>query len=209
VGDDLHQLTAALGRPVPVVANSQGAPFALAAAVAGAASSLVLVSPVDEVAHPATTAKLPEPVRERVSAVAANPEQAAARFAGFSAESFFDFVLTTHPPSDAAVFGEPGFRALFRATLAEGFGQGPTGYARDTVLAMLPWRLDLAAIDVPVTILFGGDDQTHSPDLGATLTSRIPPAERIIVPGIGGSLLWARPALVLDAASAEHPPPGP
>jgi hypothetical protein len=40
-----------------VVASSQGAPFVLA----GAASSLVFVSPVDEVARPATTALLAEP----------------------------------------------------------------------------------------------------------------------------------------------------
>jgi pimeloyl-ACP methyl ester carboxylesterase len=140
---------------MPVDANSQGAPFALAAALPGAASSVVLVSPIDEVAHPATTGKLPEPVRELVPAVAAHPADAASHFAGFSAESLFDFILDDHPPSDAAVFGEPGFRALFRATFAEGFRQGPTGYARDTVLAMLARRLDLAAIDVPVTVLFG------------------------------------------------------
>ena len=36
VGDDLHRLAATLGGPVPVVANSQGAPFALAATLAGA-----------------------------------------------------------------------------------------------------------------------------------------------------------------------------
>jgi hypothetical protein len=31
---------------------------------------------------------------------------------------------------------------------------------------MLALRLDLAAIDVPVTVLLGADDETHSPDLG-------------------------------------------
>jgi uncharacterized OsmC-like protein len=64
VGDDLHRLAATLGGPVPVVANSEGAPFALAATLAGAASRLVLVSPVDEVAHRATTALLPEALPE-------------------------------------------------------------------------------------------------------------------------------------------------
>jgi pimeloyl-ACP methyl ester carboxylesterase len=200
VGDDLHRLAATLGGPVPVVANSQGAPFALAAALAGAASRLVLVSPVDEVAHPATTALLPEALRELVAAVAADPDDAAARFAGFSPESFLEFVLDGHPPSDAAVFGDTGFRALLRAALDDGFRQGPDGYARDTVLAMQPWGLDLDALDVPVTVLFGADDTSHSPDLGATLAARIPTAERIVVPGVGGSLLWARPELVLDAA---------
>jgi pimeloyl-ACP methyl ester carboxylesterase len=205
VGDDLYQLTAVLGGPVPVVANSQGAPFALAAALAGAGSRLVLVSPVDEVAHPATTSQLPRPVRELVAAVAASPEEAAARFAGFSADSFFDFVLGGHPRSDAAVFGDPHFRALLRAALDDGFRPGSDGYARDTVLAMLTWRLDLDAIDVPVTVLFGADDATHSPDLGTTLVARMPSAEHVVVPDVGGSLLWARPELVLDAALAEPP----
>lgn len=199
VADDLRRLTASLGGPVPVVANSQGAPFALAAALAGAVSRVVLVSPVDEVAHPPTTALLPAPVRELVAAVAANPHDARVRFAGFTAGSFFDFVLGDHPPSDAAVFTDPDFRALFRAVLDDGFRQGPDGYARDTVLAMSPWRLALDAIDVPVTVLFGADDASHSPDLGTTLTARIPTAERIVVPDVGGSLLWARPERVLDA----------
>jgi len=191
---------------VPVVANSQGAPFALAAALAGAASRIVLVSPVDEVAHPAATALLPEPVRALVGAVAADPEEAAARFAAFSAESLFEFVLGDHRPSDAAVFGDPDFRALFRAALDEGFRQGPGGYARDTVLAMLPWRLDLDAIDVPVTVAFGTDDTSHSADLGVTLAARLPEAERIVVPGVGGSLLWAHPGLALDAALGRPVP---
>jgi pimeloyl-ACP methyl ester carboxylesterase len=134
VGDDLHRLAATLGGPVPVVANSQGAPFALAV---------------------------------------------------------------------TAVFGDKGFRALLRAVLDDGFRQGPDGYARDTALAMLPWGLDLDALNVPVTVLFGADDTSHSPDLGATLAARIPTAERIVVPGVGGSLLWARPELVLDAALGE------
>lgn len=209
VGDDLLRLTARLGGPLPIVANSQGAPFALAAALAGAASRLVLVSPADEVAYPAITRQLPEPVRALVAALPAAPENAAARFADFSADRFFDFVLGDYPVSDSAVYGDPGFRALFRAALGEGFAQGPDGYARDTALAMLPWALDLGAIDVPVTVLFGGDDTNHSPDLGATLATRIPAAERVVVPGVGGSLLWARPELALDAASAGGAPKRP
>jgi pimeloyl-ACP methyl ester carboxylesterase len=101
VGDDLGRLAAHLGGPVPVVANSQGAPFALAAALAGAASRLVLVSPADDVAHPAVTAQLPGPVRTLVASVAADPVNAEARFADFTAERFFDFVLSTYPTSDA------------------------------------------------------------------------------------------------------------
>ena len=70
---------------------------------------------------------------------------------------------------------------------------------------MLACRLALAAIDVPVTVVFGADDETRSPDLGATLTSQIPTAERIVVPGLGGSsLLWARPDLVLGAECARR-----
>lgn len=208
VGADLARLATHLGGPLPVVASSQGAPFALAAALAGAASRLVLASPSDEVAHPPVTAQLPGPVRALVAEVAADPAAAEARFAAFSAESFFDFVLAAYPASDAPAFDDPALRRLLRATLDAGFGQGSGGYARDTVLAMRPWGLDLGAVDVPVTLLVGADDTAHSPDRGATLTARIPTAERVVVPGVGRSLLWARPDLVLAAARPVPSPKG-
>lgn len=201
VGTDAAELVGRLfGSPVPVVGNSQGAPFAIAAALAGAASRLVLVSPSDEVAFPAVHAQLPLEFRQLIERVLASPaEEAAKVFASFTPASFFEMVMADPSPSDRAVYQDAAFRERFRLVLEDGFAQGSAGYARDTALAMSPWSLDLEALDLPVHILFGEDDASHSPDLGRTLESRFPRATRTVIPGVGGSLLWARPDVVLDA----------
>jgi pimeloyl-ACP methyl ester carboxylesterase len=202
VGADIAELVGALGcGPVPVVANSQGAPFGLAAAAAGAASAVVLVSPIDDLAHPPVAAQLPAAYRAMLDAVAADPDGAQADFAAFTADRLFAMVMDDYPASDAGVYERPGFRAMFAAALADGFASGSAGYARDTVLAMTAWPADLFATDVPVTVLFGADDTVHSPDRAATLTARLRGATRDVVPGVGGALLWARPDLVADCCS--------
>src|SRR5690554_2659545 len=64
------------GISIPVVANSQGSVFGLAAASAGWASRLVLVSPADESAHPEIREMLP-PEATRLSDLAqASPSDA-------------------------------------------------------------------------------------------------------------------------------------
>ncbi|WP_017591756.1 alpha/beta fold hydrolase [Nocardiopsis potens] len=201
VGADLaHLARTAAGGPAPLVANSQGAPFALAAALAGAATRLVLASPADEAAHPALRPLLPDHFQNLLANVAADPEQAARAFADYTADGLFDMVLGSHPPCDAPVYTDPAFRRMFRAALDEGIAGGPSGYPADTVLAMSPWNLDLDRITVPVSIHYGAHDHAHSPDRCRTLASRIPTARLHTHPDAGGSLLWARPEPILDAA---------
>ncbi|MDA0566461.1 alpha/beta hydrolase [Streptomonospora sp. S1-112] len=186
-----------LGRPA-MVGNSQGAPFALACAAAGAVSALALVSAADEVAHPAVRARLPEDFGRLVDTAVADREEAEAHLAGFTAEAMRDMVMAGSPDSDLAVYADPGFAAAYRAALEEGFAQGAAaGYARDTVLAMGHWAIDLDAVAVPVDLWYGEEDRSHSPDLGATLTGRIPGAVRHLVPGIGGAVLWTHAEPVL------------
>lgn len=187
-----------VGAPIPVVANSQGAPFGIAIALGGTASRLVLVSPSDEVAFPEVHAQLPDDVRSFVSAVgeATDPE---ALFTSFTPASFFEMVMSHPSPTDAAVYEDADFRERFRRAVEEAFAGGPAGYARDTALAMSPWGLDLAAVRVPVHILFGAEDESHSPDRGEALAARFGRAVRSVVPGAGGSLLWADPRRVLQA----------
>lgn len=193
-----------VGHAVPVVANSQGAPFGLALAATGRVSTVMLVSPIDDLGHPATTAQLPGPHREFVTGIADGPDAAMQDLSGYTAAKLFDMMMADYPASDDAVYGEPGFRAMLRAALADGFAHGPVGYARDAVLATTAWPSDLLNPGVPVRVFFGSDDHVHSPDQGATLTTRIRGAGRTVVTGVGGSLLWARPDLVFDAVrSAE------
>ncbi len=199
VGADLAaMIDTIVGRPVPVVANSQGAPFGLALAATGRASRLVLVSPIDDLGHPAVAAQLAPAHREFVAAIAADPEAAMQDLSGCTPTALFDMIMADYPVSDAAVYDHADFRAMLRAALDEGFAQGAAGYARDTVLATSPWPTHLLSPGVDVHVVFGADDTVHSPDLGATLAARIPGATHSVIAGVGGALLWAHPDLVID-----------
>ncbi|MDH6194862.1 pimeloyl-ACP methyl ester carboxylesterase [Mycobacterium frederiksbergense] len=195
-------IDAVVGRPVPVVANSQGAPFGLALAATGRASRLVLASPIDDVGYPPVAAKLPVAHREFVTAIAADPDGAMQDLSGYNATTLFDMIMTDYPPSDGVVYDRPGFRAMLRAALADGFVQGAAGYARDTVLATSPWPEHLMSPGIEVHLIFGSDDTVHSPDLGATLAGRIRGATRTVITGVGGALLWARADVVLSRLRA-------
>lgn len=191
-----------------MVGNSQGAPFALACAAEGVVSALAVVSGADEVAAPEFASALPGHLRGLVEQVADDPAGAEAFFANFTADAMRDMVMSGSPEYDLAVYREPGFAAAYRRALDEGFAQGSAGYARDTVLAMGRWPLALDGITVPVHLWYGEPDTSHSPDNGALLATRIPGAQRHIVPGIGGALLWthAEPILVslLKEAASVH-----
>ncbi|MFC4947242.1 alpha/beta fold hydrolase [Pseudonocardia sp. GCM10023141] len=185
-----------LGRPA-MVGNSQGAPFALACAIAGCCSVLALVSAADEVASSGFAHVLPPPLRGLVDGVVADPAGAERYFAGFSPDAVWSMVGAASPPSDLAVYTATAFHAAYLRALADGFRQGPDGYARDTVLAMSPWPLALESITVPVDVWYGAEDTSHSPDRGETLAARIPDARRHVVPGIGGAVLWTNAEMIL------------
>lgn len=208
VGSDVARLVeAVVGHPVPVVANSQGAPFGLAVAAAGGASAVVLVSPIDDMAHPPVRALLPDDYRAVIDEVDADPARMITVFSNATSEQLLDMVLRAYPAGDAPVYDDPAFRGRYSAALSDGLGCGAAGYAQDTVLTMTPWPAELFAATVPVAVLMGADDKAHSPDGGATLAGRLG-ATRTVVDGVGGSLLWARPELALDALDALRPRAG-
>ncbi|MCI3153602.1 MULTISPECIES: alpha/beta fold hydrolase [Streptomyces] len=198
---DIRHLTElrGLGRPA-VVGNSQGAPFALACAAAGAVAGVAVVSGADEIAAPEFAAALPAEVRGLVERVTADPAGAEEFFAGFDADAMHAMVMSASPACDLAVYADPGFDAAYRRALEEGFAQGAAaGYARDTLLAMGRWPFALEDITVPVDVWYGDLDTSHSPDHGRRLAARIPGARRHTVPGAGGSLLWTHPVPVLTS----------
>lgn len=201
--DDYHAfVTAAVGddRPVAVVANSQGSVFAMAMAQAGFASSLTLVSPADEVAHPDVHALLPPQTAALVDMIRDAPQEARKVFEAFTVDAMESMVVSTAGPGDRAFYtGEP-FRTVYRTALKEGFANDGTGYVHDTLMAMSSWPVSLSRLRCPVRILFGEDDRTHSPDHGATLAKRMPSAEHKVVDGAGGALLWTHADLVLRCA---------
>ncbi|HET6673628.1 MAG TPA: alpha/beta hydrolase [Agromyces sp.] len=187
-------------RSIPVIANSQGAVFGLMLAATGEIRSLTLVSPADELAHPAIHAMLPADATALADLALDAPERAAEVLGGFSAQKMEQMVRTGAHPSDAAVYEATPFRERYRRALDEGFANHGAGYVRDTLIAMRPWNVDLTAITCPVRILFGAHDRTHSPDHGATLAQRIPNATRTVIDDAGGAALWTHARLVLDTA---------
>jgi pimeloyl-ACP methyl ester carboxylesterase/GNAT superfamily N-acetyltransferase len=199
--DVAHLIDKLTGHPVPLVANSQGAPFGLAVGLTGAATGVLLASPIDDMAHPRVRPLLADDYRGLIDEVAADPGRVLARLSTLTPEELADMVLRDYPPSDTPTYGHPAFRVRFLAALSDGLRSGGDGYARDTLLAMTAWPDELFAATVPVTLLMGTDDQAHSPDRGTTLAERLG-ATRTAVDGVGGSLLWARPELVLDQALA-------
>jgi pimeloyl-ACP methyl ester carboxylesterase len=175
------------------IGYSVGAPFALACAAAGAVVGVSVVSGTDELAHPTFEAALEAEVSMLVRRVADDPglaEKLLAHQAG--PEELWEVVTGTGNSADRGVYTDPAFDAAYRRALAEGFSQGPGGYARETVLAVSPWPFDPSEITVPVDLWYSEQDTNpfHSPDLGASLAARTPTARRHLLADAGTALLW-------------------
>lgn len=188
------------GVPIPVVANSQGGVFGLAAALAGWAERLILVSPADEIAHPQIHAMLPEEATRLADLARDDPDAAAEVLGGFTAAAMEAMVLSGASEADREFYSAPRFLDRYRRALAEGFAGDGAGYVCDTLIAMRPWGLPLERIACAVEVFFGAHDLGHSPDHGATLAGRIPDARRTVLADAGGALLWTHAEAVLAAA---------
>jgi pimeloyl-ACP methyl ester carboxylesterase len=196
VARDIADLVASLGlTSIPVVAFSQGAPFAFAAAAHGTASSLAIVSGQDELYRPEFADRLPDQVTQMTRHAQEDPAGFSAMLEGFAEpDGFYDLVLSMSSPEDQAVYGAEPFASAYRHALREGFRQGPKGYVLDTLAALTPWGVDLGRINCPVTLWYGGKDGSpvHSPDFGQSLAERLPNASRRFLAEEGGALLWTR-----------------
>lgn len=191
------------GGGLPIVANSQGSVFGLAAALAGWVSRLVLVSPADEVAHPPIRQMLPSHAAALAELVETDPAAASDILAKFGPQEMEQMVLGSASGDDRRIYGSPEFLDMYRRSLQEGFANSGAGYVRDTLMAMRSWGLPLAALECPVDLLVGANDLGHSPDRAEVLTRRIPTASRKIVAGEGGALLWSHAETVLRQALAD------
>lgn len=185
---------------VPIVANSQGAVFGLAAAAQGWAQNLVLASPADEVANPSVRALLPETARALPDLAQSKPNAARDLLYSFTPHAMRAMVLDGSDEQDRAVYTAPAFDALYQTALAEGFARAGSGYVADTIMAITRWPIDLAAITTPVAVLFGAGDQVHSPDRGTLVTTRLPNAQRAVISNAAGALLWTHSDLVFNTA---------
>ena len=206
VASDIAELAATLDKnSIPVVAFSQGAPFAFAVAASGIATSLAIVSGQDDLSHPEFADRVPEQVTQMLRQAVEDPGGFAAMLEQFAEpDGFYDLVLSMSSPEDQAVYGAEPFASAYRHALHEGFRQGPRGYTLDTLAALGPWGFDLERISCPVALWYGGKDGSpvHSPDFGQSLQSRLPNASRRFFPEEGGALLWTRSRDILSALTA-------
>lgn len=195
---DVATVLGSLGiRRPAAIGFSQGAPFAIALAAAGLVSRVAIVSGQDELAHPSIRQLLPAEIAGLVAAIEADRAGFEASFAARAdADGLWALVLGMSSAKDRAMYEQPAFAAAYRATLRDGFAQGPHGYVRDLTLAMGEWPTPPEAITVPITLWYGGLDTSpvHSPDFGTTLAARFPHATRHAFPDEGGALLWTRSA---------------
>lgn len=202
IADDFKHLVRHLRlERVSLVAFSQGAPFALAFAARGGTDRVGIVSGQDDLSHPGFRDGLPNQVRHMLDQAKTDPEGFVAMLEGFAdADGFYDLVLSMSSDEDRALYGAEPFASAYRLALAEGFRQGPSGYARDTLAALRTWPIDLSAIGCPVTLWYGGRDTSpvHSPDFGQTLETRLPHASRRFFAEEGGALLWTRSRDILS-----------
>lgn len=198
--DDIAALieARALG-PTPAVGFSQGAPFALACAAAGAVRAVAIVSGTDELATAELRERLPEQLRALIDRVAAEPEAAELYFRELNPERMWRMIVDNCSPEDRRVYLQPAFARAYQRALDEGFSHSSAGYARDAVLSMSRWPFELASVAIPVDLWYGAHDASsvHSPDLGESLAQRIPNARRTVVPEAGGSLLWTHATAIL------------
>lgn len=180
---------------LPIVAFSQGAPFAIALAARGLGSALAIVAGQDELAHPRMRPLLVPDVLHLVEAIEADQEGFEITFAERAdADGMWALVLGMSAPIDRALYEDEVFANAYRRCLAEGFSEGSRGYVRDLALAMSRWPMAPETVALPTTLWYGRLDTSpvHSPDFGATLAARFPNAVLRVLPDEGGSLLWTR-----------------
>ena len=92
------------------------------------------------------------------------------------------FWRSISPPADAAVLAEAEFATLVIATHRESLRQGQQGWARDNVLRMARWNLDLSRIKAAAWFWYGEQDAVAN---GAWLKRQIPHGQLVVLPGEG------------------------
>ena len=183
------------------VGFSQGAAFALALGATGLAERVAVVSGQDELAEPRVRAMLPAGVAAMVEEAEGDPAGLERKFAAVAtAEKMLELILAFSGEGDRRMYEEPEMRAGLERALAEGFGQGAHGYARDLANAMGRWGFRVEGIGAPVALWYGEEDRSpvHSPDYGETLAGRLRRGMRRVVRGEGGAVLWTRAGEILE-----------
>ena len=85
-------------------------------------------------------------------------------------------------PADRRLLADAEFAAIITATHRESLRQGQLGWARDNVVRMPRWKVDLSTIKAPAWFWYGEQDAVGN---GAWLKTQIPQGQLVVLPGHG------------------------
>ena len=86
------------------------------------------------------------------------------------------------PPADVSLLGDAEFASLLVATHRESLRQGQRGWARDNVVRMPRWAVDVSQVKAPAWFWYGEQDAVAN---GAWLKKRLPHGELVVLSGEG------------------------
>ena len=86
------------------------------------------------------------------------------------------------PPADAALLADVGVATLVTATHRESLRQGQRGWARDNVVRMSSWHVDLSRITAAPWFWYGDEDAVAN---GTWLKNQIPHGQLVVLSGEG------------------------
>jgi pimeloyl-ACP methyl ester carboxylesterase len=196
IAEDAVAVAAALGSErFAVLGFSAGSAAAAATAALhpDCVTALAIVgggAPFPEV--PEELAKLSDQERHALDLVDRD-EKEAARFLAEPDRVFMDVLSSDDdavtalwqsisPPADVSLLADPEFAALLTATHRESLRQGQQGWARDNVVRMPRWNVDISQVKAPAWFWYGEQDAVAN---GAWLKGQIPHGELVVLPDEG------------------------
>jgi pimeloyl-ACP methyl ester carboxylesterase len=172
---------------------SQGAPFALKLGAVDAVRAVAVVAGQDDFSFAAVYQQLPPAVTGMIDQLRSDRQGFQGMIkASANAEWLWTMIMSMSSEIDRQVYGQEPFASAYRSCLEEGFSQGADGYTSDLLNTWSPWPFRLEELCVPVDVWYGKQDASpvHSPDLGATMSARLPNARHFVEEGQGSSILW-------------------
>jgi len=118
-----------------------------------------------------------------------------------SPEVLFDLFEAPAPAPDKITLSDSGFRAMYRANLAESLRQGMTGPTYDMAVIARPWGFEPAAITADVSVWQGDMDINTPPAMGHYLADTIPACRQYILAGCGHFLAFSHETDILRTLS--------
>ncbi|HEY3528142.1 MAG TPA: alpha/beta hydrolase [Nocardioides sp.] len=174
---------------------SGGAPYALAAAalapdrvssvaVLGGPGSHAEVNPedLDDDDRRALAMIADGDVDDAIALETAAADNQLAGLRGLSTEEFAAAFRQMAPPGPNWFDDHPDSRPAFNADFQRGITTSE-GYVRDNVSWLGPWDFDLAAVTVPVRLVYGESDRMVPSEHGEWLRERLADSEMHVVPG--------------------------